>query len=392
MNRRYKSYLFVLLGLSVLELACTSSRTDKKGGKCYVRVHVENVSATTYAKVAWLHEDSNLFDIEELDSIPVINGLFSFECTIKRLTSASIRINDNYMRIYLEPGEIDVNLDGSAPYLVSQSGTSVDKELDAVNNYLLENSKRAINRYFNQFSGLVNKIDHPDAYIFGEREHRETNKQRKEMLLSFSRSHMNYRIIPDLLHQVLLLDDDNFHYAHQIENIYKDLPSSAKYSDFHAMLGWEIRQVLRSLAARNKVSAEAPDIQFKTTDGKQFRLYSYLDESFVLLHFGGDVRNESQKLSYYYNIPKLKIISITQNCMPKDEKAFSQFVQGRWPLSMSIYDFSYYGMRLLPPATLYDSFASHKCILISPNRTIIGRWEGENMPSGEEIKRVIDES
>ena len=359
------------------------------GGKCSVNVYVDNVPDTTYAQVAWLHRDNDLFEIEELDSIPVINGQFSFECTIERLTSASIRINDNYMRIYLEPGEVNVNLDGSTPFLVSQSGTSVDKELDAVNNYLLENSKRAINRYFNQFSGLVNKIDHPDAYIFGEREHRETNKQRKEMLLSFSRSHMNYRIIPDLLHQVLLLDDDNFHYARQIENIYKDLPSSAKYSDFHAMLGWEIRQVLRSLAARNKVSAEAPDIQFKTTNGKQFRLYSYLDESFVLLHFGGDVRNESQKLSYYYHIPKLKIISITQNCMPKDEKAFSQFVQGRWPLSISVYDWSYHGMRLLPPATLYDSFASHKCILISPNRTIIGRWEGENMPSGEEMEEVI---
>jgi hypothetical protein len=69
------------------------------------------------------------------------------------------------MRIYLEPGNIEVNIDGSAPYLVSQLGTSVDKELDAVNNYLLENSKRAINRYFNQFSGLVNKIDHPDACL-----------------------------------------------------------------------------------------------------------------------------------------------------------------------------------------------------------------------------------
>ena len=105
------------------------------------------------------------------------------------------------------------------------------------------------------------------------------------------------------------------------------------------------------------------------------------------------MRDESQKMSDYYNIPKLKMISITHNCMSDDEKAFSQFVQDRWPLSISVYDFSYYGMRLLPPATLYISFPLYPhYFLISPDRTIVGRWKWEDMPNGEEIERVISES
>ena len=391
MNKLYFSPLLLLLFISILVLACTSTRKDTKEGKCFVSVQINNVPDTTYAKVAWLHQKNEFFEIEEIDSIPVINGLFSFECSIERLTSASICINKNYMRIYLEPGDITVNLDGSAPYLVSQSGTSVDNELEAVNNYLLENSKRSINDCFNQYGGYCYHTERYDLI-----EHRKTIKQRQSLLLNFIRSHMDYKIVPDLLHQVMLFYHYNLLSTHQIEriyhdiqNIYYDIPSENRNSDDYEMVGWEIKQMMRAATANEHIGGNAPDFQCRTTDGKQFRLYNYLGEGFVLLHFGGDVRDESQKLSDYYNIPKLKIISITHNCMPNDEKAFSQFVQDRWPLSISAYDFSYYGMRLLSPATIYGSFPSHTCILISPNCTVVGRWKGKSMPSREEIEELM---
>lgn len=395
MNRHCLLTLLLLFCISLLVLACQSTRKEIEEGKCSVSVHVDNVPDTTYAKVAWLHQNDDIFDIEEIDSIPVINGQFSFECTIGRLTSASICINRNYMRIYLEPGEIEVTLDGATPYLVSQSGTSVDKELEAVNNYLLENSKRSFNDCFNQFAGYCYHTERYDLI-----EHSKTKKQRQTLLLSFCRSHLDYRIVPDLLHQVLLLYDYTVLSAQQIErilhdiqDIYQDIPSDNKNSDDYEMVGWEIQQMMRAATASEHIGGEAPDFLCRNTDGKQFRLYKYLGESFVLLHFGGHVRDESQKLSDYYNIPKLKMISITHNCMSDDEKAFSQFVQDRWPLSISVYDFSYYGMRLLPPATLYISFPLYPhYFLISPDRTIVGRWKWEDMPNGEEIERVISES
>jgi hypothetical protein len=391
MNKLYFSPLLLLLFISILVLACTSTRKDTKEGKCFVSVQINNVPDTTYAKVAWLHQKNEFFEIEEIDSIPVINGLFSFECSIERLTSASICINKNYMRIYLEPGDITVNLDGSAPYLVSQSGTSVDNELEVVNNYLLENSKRSINDCFNQYGGYCYHTERYDLI-----EHRKTIKQRQSLLLNFIRSHIDYRIVPDLLHQVLLLYDYESLGAQQIESIihdiqdiYSDIPSENRNSDDYEMVGWEIKQILCAATANEHIGGNAPDFQCRTTDGKQFRLYNYLGEGFVLLHFGGDVRDESQKLSDYYNIPKLKIISITHNCMPNDEKAFSQFVQDRWPVSQSVNDWSYHGMRLLSPACIYHVIELPTCVLISPSGTIIEQWNGRQMPTGKNIKDLL---
>lgn len=393
MNRYFVSYLFMLLCILVLELACTSSRTGTNDGKCYVSVHVENVPDTTYAKAAWLHQSGELSEIKEIDSIPVIHGMFSFECTIERLTSASICINENYMRIYLEPGKIEVNLDGSAPYRVSQSGTSVDKELAVVNDYLLENSKRSYNDCFNQFSGYCYHTEHYDL-----REHEQTIKQRQTLLLSFCRSHIDYRIVPDLLHQVLLLYEGEMLSTHEIVNIhhvlqgiFRKIPSENRNSEFYEMLEWEMKQIQLTAKANGHIGEKAPDIQFKTAYGSLFQLQSYLRDGFVLLHFGGNniAVDEFRKLADYYNIPKLKLISITENCMPEDETAFAQFVGGRWPVSLYAHGYSYYGMRLVSPAFIYQVGALPLCVLISPNGTVIGRWNGENMPNGEEIERVI---
>ena len=288
---RYRVLNFIVLfGISISVFSCTFIPTGNKGGKCSVSVHVDNVPDTTHAGVAWLHQKNEFFVIEEIDSIPVINGLFSFECSIERLTSASICINRNYMRIYLEPSDVTVNLDGSTPYLICQSGTSVDKELEAVNNYLLENNKRSFNDCFNQFAGYCYHTEHYDLI-----EHRKTIKQRQELLLSFCRSHIDYKIVPDLLHQVMLLYDYNSLSTHQIEkiyhdiqSIYHDIPSENRNSDDYEMVGWEINQVQRALA-------------------------------------------------------------IMQNCMPDEEKAFSELVKVRWPVSVSFNDYSYYGIRLLNP-------------------------------------------
>lgn len=395
MNRTGYFYFLIFLGIIVPELSCTSKLSDTKGSKCSLTVHVKNVSDTAYAKVAWLHLNNNTFVIEEKDSIPVVHGKFSFECTIERLTSASICINNNYMRIYLEPGDIMVSLDGSAPYNVSQEGSSVDDELAMVNSFLMDNSKRAINKYFNQFSGLVNHIDSQEAFILGERERRETNEQRMMMLLNFCQAHMDFKIVPDLLHQVLLLAEQARMFGEgkaldtqQIESIYQEILSDNKNSDFYYLLGWEIKQVKYAASTQNKVGGEAPDIHLKTIDGEQIRLYDYLDDNFILLHFGGE-RKDFQRLADYYNIPKLNIISITQNCMPDEEKEYVQFVDGRWPVSISDFDLSYYGMRLLNPASVYSSFGFKSCTLISPSRVVIGRWKDVEMPTSMEIDVIM---
>lgn len=392
MKRRCISYLLISLGISILVLACTFKHTSNGGMKCSVSVHVDNVPDTTYAKVAWLHQNGELFEIEEKDSIPVIHGLFSFECTIERLTSASIRINDNYMRIYLEPREIEVSLDGSVPYLVSLSGTSVDKELDEVNSCLLENSKRSYNDCFNQFGGYCY---HTEDYDLAE--HQKTIKLRQSLLLNFCRSHIDYRIVPDLLHQVLLLYDYESLGAQQIESIihdiqdiYSHIPSENRNSDDYEMVGWEIKQILCA-TANEQIGEAAPDIQFKTINDEQLRLRNYLNNSFILLHFGGGfgVRDEFQKLADYYKIPKLKIISVSLGCIPKDEKIFTQFVDGRWPVSQSVNDWSYHGMRLLSPACIYHVIELPTCVLLSPSGTIIEQWNGRQMPTGKNIKDLL---
>ena len=394
MNRHCFLPLLLYLCISILVLACQSTRKEIKEGKCSVSVHIDNVPDTTYAKVAWLHQNDDIFDIEEIDSIPVINGRFSFECTIERLTSASICIDRNYMRIYLEPGEIEVNLDGATPYLVSLSGTSVDKELEEVNRYLLTNSKRSYNDCFNQFGGYCYHTERYDLV-----EHRKTIKQRQRLLLGFCRSYMDYRIVPDLLHQVLLLYEGEMLSTHEIVNIhhvlqgiFRKIPSENRNSEFYEMLEWEMKQIQLTAKANGHIGEKAPDIQFKTAYGSLFQLQSYLRDDFVLLHFGGNniAVDEFRKLADYYNIPKLKLISITENCMPEDETAFVQFVGGRWPISLYVHGYSYYGIRPVSPAFIYQVGALPLCVLISPNGTVIGRWNGENMPNGEEIERVMN--
>lgn len=370
------SYLFILLCILVLELACTSFRTGTNGGKCYVSVHVENVPDTTYAKAAWLHQSGELSAIKEIDSIPVIHGMFSFECTIERLTSASICINENYMRIYLEPGKIEVNLDGSAPYRVSQSGTSVDKELAVVNDYLLENSKRSYNDCFNQFSGYCYHTEHYDLL-----EHEKTIKQRQTLLLSFCRSHIDYKIVPDLLHQVLLLDDYKFLQCHKVDSIFQTIFQESSNSDFYDLLAWEIKQVQLSVKLQTANDALAPDFQSVALDGTPFKLSNVLGRDTVLLHFttGSElIESDWQLLAAYNSKPDLKLISIVRWHSVKDLNHFSASVNSRWPICISAFDASYYGIRVLDPFSLFPFKLLPAYVLISPKGIIIRSWEGNH--------------
>ena len=63
-----------------------------------------------------------------VDEVTAINGRFFYSCNISNLTAFNIYCNNILRTIYVEPGDVQLQLDFEAPYYYNLNGTSVDME------------------------------------------------------------------------------------------------------------------------------------------------------------------------------------------------------------------------------------------------------------------------
>ena len=305
-NMKFRVKLKVII-LSVLvqffPSVCFSDSFELEG-------EILNVPDTCYVKVVYdALSDGNWKRISH-DSILVKDGAFSLSGQTGELSPAYIVINKQHLRFYIEPTKIKLQVDAYKPYNIKLSGTSIDDEFRTyVSDFYMCDSVLAM-----KFQEAVNweydseySLDAPGMYSL------LVHKKEKK-LLDFCKKHLRYKILPDLLLQVLEIDMDpwNAYYdvkkhtmkevskrdvfsgINEIDKVINKLPAERFATSMGKILLNNASHAKTVYNCRKKpIGAEAPTFAAVTSTGDTVDIIKFRNKKYVLLYFWADKIEET---------------------------------------------------------------------------------------------------
>jgi len=293
---RHLQVLYLVSLLCALQSECLAE-------SFYLQGQIKNAKQDYSIIISYPLQDSVACIERQVDTLLLHNGRFYLSGDVEGLRPAIIEINRHRYRFYLEPGTLTLEIDGNRPLQVQETGTSVDDELALLNHYTIENDSMLF--YWHQKAldwVYITEYDFDDVA-----EYDKWCQKRKDLLLEFCNAHVGFKIVPDLLCQVLEIDKAGslekkpFEKIKTIKSLSKRIPEEVISSPMGRILQNSLRIAeCAAKAQRHPVGALMPNISFTMIDGQCQRISDYRDSKYVLLHVWSD---------YCYNC-ELEIIAI----------------------------------------------------------------------------------
>ena len=273
--------LLALIFTLSLFLNCYSNKFELKG-------RLENASDVSFVKITYdIITNERIRQIVH-DSLPIDNGTFFLNGEIVGLTQAAIEINHQKFRFYY------LKVDGRSPYKMKLSGTSVDDEFRELQMSMLQYD-----------SILTEKFQTAANHIYVSEYDKDFDEDylvfchiKKQKLLNFCRSHIHFKIIPDLLLQALEIDgvptlvksnNQPYNKVKMIKKLMSKLPAETANTCIGTRLKNELRLIETILnCEKHPIGSEAPSFTSMTSTGDSITLSDYRGQKYVLLHFWGD--------------------------------------------------------------------------------------------------------
>lgn len=279
---------------STFLLKCTTTNVEE-GTKI-------ELSYTTLKENKW---------IDIVDSTKVTNSEFVFQGDIKGITAARLDFVNRFIRIYIEPTQMQLCFDGDRPYRYQLKGTTVEyenvelrKQLQPYMEFYFEllDSVVSLSEKIHVIKGDVRMKDSLYHTINNIVEINKANHSKMDrMYLDFSSKHPSFRIIPDLLY---LISKSESICIDSVCSIYNSLPNPIKNSIMGQFALKEIEEQKNKGAIKKiAINDTSPNFVRKSISGDMIELANYQNKTFVLLDFWA-----SWCLPCLKEIPKMKEI------------------------------------------------------------------------------------
>lgn len=365
---------------------------------------ITNVKDQTTIYISYTKIENGVY-LNVEDSTSVIDGKFSFKGDIEDLTAARLDFPNKFIRIYIEPSQMYLHIDGNAPYRYKMVGTKVENE----NIEFREQLRPYMEFYFKlldnviELSSKANSTEENSAVqdsiyhlIHEVVKAKEVNSYKMDrVFLDFASKHPCYQIVPDLLFCItenLSVEIDS------IRTVYNKLSESVKNSMMGRISFKEIED-----QAHKKEIEKAPlitsDFIMKTIAGDTIKLSNYLGKEYVLLDFWASwcapclkEIPKMKKIHKKYNEKGLTVIGIS---LDKDKNRWNETIQAKglnhW---VQVLDSEIYmDGQNLPLNSLSDLFGCDAIpfyVLIDKGGKVIAKWTYLGDAQISELDRFIE--
>lgn len=338
------------------------------------------------------------------DSTNVIDGNFSFEGDIEDLTAARLDFSNRFIRIYIEPGQMSLYIDGNAPYSYHMVGSIVENE----NIEFREQLRPYMELYFKLLDKVIdlsNKIDYAEENSIAQdsifliinevANANETNHNKMDSLyLDFVLTHPSYSIAPDLLYSIS-------------ESSYVDIDSiRAAYN----RLAEDVRNTIIGKIALNEIEAQErkkietssiSEFIMKTASGRTIKLSDYKNKIYVLLDFWASwcapCLKEIPKMKEIYGTYKDKELVIIGISLDKNKNKWNETIQEKglnhWPQTLDSEvevfgrDYSGYGL-----SNFLECEAIPFYVLLDKEGKIVAKWKYMGNDQLNELDKILEDN
>ena len=335
---------------------------------------IQDANDSMCVEISYLQKFNDIIVIRDSGTLPVIQGCFSFEGEVDEISSAVIKINGNSLRFYIEPQPIRLRISGKKFDCIQLEGTSVDEELSSLTDYLKDNN----NLLFKKYNALNGSLGKSDSY--NHEEHTQAEEERIHLLLEFCNAHKGYRIVPDLLYQVILLSQNYATDIRKIEELFNAIPIENRLTELGLFLENEIHQVkLATLMDYSHKCSVSPDIIGEDIRGNYFRLYDNFDDKYILLVFWASWASKHCDSDFSLleeNVSQdISIIYISFDYDQADLEKTSRNLSIRHSLLKMTQKYDLYSLRHVHPSSIFSIDIIPTYILLSPKGIILKKWE-----------------
>ena len=284
-SKSHSKCLFIILALFLFPLGVFPWKSY--AGNYILQGLITNAKDTSLVIVSYQIQNGGKCTEYRTDTCQVLDGRFSLSGYVEGIWPATIELDGHRSRFYLEPGKISLTLVHDRPFLLQETGTSVDDELKTFRRFFRENDSILWIKHKKATEFVYHtEYDYDDV----EEYHRWCQK-RKMLLLRFCKSHIDYRIVPDLLCQVLEIDnaasfeEEQFARLNSVKRIFRKIPEESKVSATGILFQKKIKIAESAKKAqKHPVGAEIPDLSFVTSDRRCISLSDYRGKAYILLH------------------------------------------------------------------------------------------------------------
>ena len=272
-----------------------------------------------------------------VDEVTAINGHFFYSCNISNLTAFNIYCNNILRTIYVEPGDVQLQLDFEAPYYYNLNGTSVDMEQQVLQKQIF----KIDSLYCKQIRQMLVALDtyrvSPDTSTIRDSLRQQflqfvdskdsAYRIRQQVILSFIKTHLSYQIVPDLLSQLL---DDKQLLLDSVICLSQHLSVQQKESNMGKLLAKHLKRAeqYRLCKQSRSVGNEAPDFTRVSALGDTIHLVNYRNKKLVLLDFWASwclpCRKQIPVIKSFYDECKGEDLEVIGISVDNDEREWNE--------------------------------------------------------------------
>lgn len=338
------------------------------------------------------------------DSTNIIDGNFSFKGDIEDLTAARLDFSNRFIRIYIEPGQMSLYIDGDAPYNYHMVGPKVENE----NIEFREQLRPYMELYFkllDKVMDLSNKIDYVKEdsiaqdsifQIINEVANaNETNHSKMDSLyLDFVLTHPSYQIAPDLLYSI---SESSYVDIDSIRSAYNRLAENVR----NTIIG---KIALKEIEAQERKRIETSSISefiLKTASGRTIKLSDYKNKTYVLLDFWASwcapCLKEIPKMKEIYGTYKDKELAIIGISLDKDKNSWNETIQEKglnhWPQTLDSEveivgrDYSGNGLSVFLGCEAIPFY-----VLLDKEGKIVAKWKYIGNDQLNELDKILEDN